>query len=227
MKNLLFSGLLLVAFCVKAQKLELKTHLTNVLVGTYGLSAEYLIDDNISVEITPSLLSANQKTPLKIFVSPFNNVTVFNISSGVPQTKGYTLQARAKYYFTPKTRCDNFGLGTFLRYSASKVRSRDFITSNITVSGISVDENRLVFGVICFYKKVFSNNLVLEGGFGEGFVIFDEAKIVIPDGVGGVVTSNFVSSIDRFGLLSKFTPTFNLSVGYRFGVPKKEIITED
>ena len=224
MRNLFISCLLLATFGVKAQKLELKTHLTNVLVGTYGLSVEYLIDENISVEITPSLLYASQKTPIKIFVSPFYSFSSF---SDAPQTKGYTLQARAKYYFAPKTRCDNFGLGTFLRYSASKARSSDFITSNITVSGISVDENRLVFGVVCFYKKVFSNNLVVEGGVGEGFVVFEEAKIIIPDGAGGTVTSNFGNSFDRFGLLSKFTPTFNLSVGYRFGIPKKEVITED
>ena len=190
MKNLLFSGLLLATFCAKAQRLELKTHLTNVLVGTYGLSAEYLIDDNISVEITPSLLSANQKTPLKIFVSPFNNVTVFNISSGVPQTKGYTLQARAKYYFTPKTRCDNFGAGTFLRYSSSKALLPDF--SNITSDSLStISENRLIFGVIACYKKVFSNKLVLEAGIGEGFVVLQETKITTPAGLSAVIPNTF------------------------------------
>ena len=220
MKNLLFSCLLLVTFGIKAQKLELKTHLTNLLVGTYGLSAEYLIDENISIEITPSLLSANQKTPLRIFVSPFSRF------SDAPETKGYTLQARAKYYFTPKTRCDNFGAGTFLRYSSSKALSPNF--SNTASSSLStISENRLIFGVIACYKKVFSNNLVLEAGIGGGFVFFQETKITTPAGLSAVIPNTFFSTSSLFGFASKLTSTFNISVGYRFGKPKKEVITED
>ena len=220
MKNLLLSSLLLIVFCAKAQRLELKTHLTNLLVGTYGLSAEYLIDDNISVEITPSLLSANQKTPLRIFISPLSLI------NGAPQTKGYTLQARAKYYFTPKTRCDNFGAGAFLRYSNSKALITERI-STATPTPESISENRLIFGVVACYKKVFSNNLVLEAGIGEGFVVLQETKITTPAGLSAVVPNIFFSTSSLFGFASKLTPTFNISVGYRFGKPEKEVIPED
>ena len=205
MKNLLFSCLFLATFYTKAQKLELKTNLFNVLTGTYGLSAEYLADENLGVEITPSLLYSNGKSVVKTASNSAGTNYNYKI-------RGFAVQAGGKYYLVPKAGCDNFGISTFALYVASKT-VYDF---NSPINGSK--GNTLSLGFSGLYKKVLQEKFVIEGGLGAAWAIFSDVQSIITDQSGSTTTT---ITNTTFGLRRRFTPVLNLSVGYRFGASKK------
>ena len=164
MKNLFFSCLLLVTFGAKAQRLELKTNPFGIFKGTYVLAAEYIINDNFSIEVAPYH---------KIFKYTSERVTnriYGKTNSGV--------KATAKYFFMPITKCDNLGIGVY---------TLSYINTYTVLSADAEKEHNDKFtfiGCLAIYKWVAKKGFLAEFEIGGGRAVGFSSAFIFQTGTG-------------------------------------------
>ena len=197
MKNLFFSCLLLVTFGAKAQRLELKTNPFGIFKGTYVLAAEYIINDNFSIEVAPYH---------KIFKYTSERVTnriYGKTNSGV--------KATAKYFFMPITKCDNLGIGVY---------TLSYINTYTVLSADAEKEHNDKFtfiGCLAIYKWVAKKGFLAEFEIGGGRAVVPNYVTTFTQTSYGVTTT-YKSKIRGLDLWS---PSARIAIGYRFGTNKK------
>jgi hypothetical protein len=193
-KILTLSLLMCVLTIVKAQKFEIRASPIGAIVGKYNINMEYLPNDQIGIDFSPSY-------------SHFHSV-----SGSIPdesQRNTWGLQLAAKYYFSPDKGGDGISFGPYFSYyTTTFVSSFQNPNTGTLETNISKADPQWVIGGMMTYKWVFDNNLMLEAGSGSGYILTGARN------TGSAFFSNPFSEIDV---------TLRLSVGYRFG-GKKVII---
>ena len=198
MKNLLFSCLFLITYSVKAQRLELKTSPFNIFKGTYVLAAEYIINDNFSIE-----------------VAPYHKIFKYNTSERVAnRIYGKTnsgIKATARYFFMPITKCDNLGIGV---YTLSYINTYTVLSADAEKE---YNDKFTFIGCLAIYKWVAKKGFLAEFEIGGGRAVVPNYATTFTQTVNGVTTT-YKSKLRELDLWS---PSARIAIGYRFGTNKK------
>ncbi len=189
MKKLLLLSCLCMFLTSAQAQVELKINPLGILFSSPDLAAEYLVNDNLGVELSLGLVYGNTLGSGLIDDS-------FKIKKS-----GYRVRLSGKYYFSPEDGCDKFYAGMYLGPRSTKFSGDSTVWGydpGYKLSGFAI-------GLLVGYKWVADSGLVFEIGAGGGRALGE--KFTFNDG------SLDESGFDGFGV--DFVGT--LAVGYRFG----------
>lgn len=149
MKKKLFSTLVLaVAFAsVAFSQIEVKVNPVGLLWGGVSASGEYILSDNMGVEVSARLASRN-----------------LAFTSEDVRATGFGAGAQFKYYFSPNQGGDGFYASAYLRYAGLSGK----YTGELSGTEETVNWNKTAVGLGLGYKWVADSGLLFEIGGGVG-----------------------------------------------------------
>jgi len=188
MKKLIVLALFAFGFTTSQAQIDVSINPLGLLFSNPDLSAEYIVNENIGVELT--LGAVYGKT------AALGLGEEFRLSKS-----GYKVRLSGKYYFKPNNGGDRFYAGVYLGPRSTKQ------TGDSAVWGEDYGYKVSAFtaGVNLGFKWVGDNGIVFEIGGGAGRAFGNKIEFIDPDGSNPVVEG---FGIDGFG---------KLSVGYRLG----------
>jgi len=180
MKKLMLAICLIGAFTFSSQaQIDLKINPLGLLFGSPDLAGEYLVSEDLGVELSAGVLFG------KVLTSDLNK-------------SGYTIRLSGKYYFNPEDGCDKFYAGIYLGPRSRKTTGDlvDLGTGGSYEPGAKI--SAFAGGISAGYKWVSDSGVVFELGAGLGRAFGD--KITYndsnnPESINGL-------GIDGFGILS-------------------------
>ncbi len=146
-KNILVAVTLLTVSFSYAQ-FDVALNPLGALFGRPGVSAEYVVSDNIGVELEVS--------------TAFGKAAGISVDGYNPKQSGFGLKLQGKYYFSPDEGADGIYLSLYVRQKSLKIEdksSTDYqgFKSSILAAGLTVGK-----------KWIFDNSLFVETAFGAG-----------------------------------------------------------
>ena len=149
MKKKLLSTIAVALFFATATfaQIEVKVNPVGLLFGGVCISGEYILSDNMGVELTGRLASRNLA-----FTTEDSKLT------------GFGSTAAFKYYFSPDVGGDKFYAGVYARYAGLKGK----YTGDLSQKEETVTWNKFALGINAGYKWVADSGLLFEVGTGIG-----------------------------------------------------------
>jgi len=192
MKKFILTICMISAFMFTSQaQIDLKINPIGLLFGSPDLSGEYVVNENIGVELSAGIL--------------FGKVIGSGIFGGEGLDKsGYRIRASGKYYFSPDDGADGFFAGLYLGPRSRPTTGEPVDTGNGTSYEPGAKTSAFSLGVLIGYKWVSEKGIIFEidGGLGRGL----GNKITLND----LDNPTEVRGLGLDGVLV-------MSVGYRFG----------
>lgn len=154
MKKKFFSTIAVALFfaTVTFAQVEVKVNPIGLLFGGVSVSGEYLLSDNMGVELTGRLASRNITLAESVKFTGFGSTAAF------------------KYYFSPDVGGDNFYAGVYLRYVGM---TGEYI-GTITQVEEKATRTKVALGFNAGYKWVAESGLLFEIGTGLGRNLISE-----------------------------------------------------
>lgn len=177
MKTKLLSLVFACFFVTSYAQVDLKINPIGALFGSPDVSADFILNDNVSVEGGLGL-----------------NLGKFDIGSVSYKRSGFGVFAVGKHYFNPDLGGDKFGVGIYTRFRN--------ITSKVEEDGSATDDNytrtRVALGLQIGWKKVSESGFIFEFDLGGGRALVDNIKF---DSSSAGITEDDVPSLNIDALI--------------------------
>lgn len=169
-----------------AQVIDVTVNPIPLLFGNVNVGAEYVVNDNIGVELTIGIASGKDE-----------------VETGDAEAKyfGMPVAIFGKYYFGPDDGADRFYADIWLKYVNRKYEYSG--TDADLYAGYTSTRFGVGFGI--GYKLVADNGLVFDVGFGGGRAIVDDTEFETSAGeqtafdLPGIMTTGKIGIGYRFG----------------------------